>query len=207
MTAAVYAMPGRGVALPQQLVETERFTLQRAGTVEVVFSKGCQPVQFDIVTGATPDSIAPWSAWHGPLLFPMDTSSSLQHWGNGCGASTTTVPSTPSSEPPAPTSTAPVTVPPQNEPSTVPPEVLGSTTLQTDGGPGPEDPGTAATVRQPPVTEPDVLGSSSSVPGLPAGLALTGIAARALVLAAGVLLVLGVAMVVVGRVRARSDGF
>ncbi|MEI7886947.1 MAG: hypothetical protein WCJ04_06110 [Actinomycetes bacterium] len=77
-SAVIYAMPGNGAAWPQQLQEKVSFTLQAAGVTEVTFTKVGTPVQFDVVTGATPQQIAPWLQWHGPLLFPFDTATSQQ---------------------------------------------------------------------------------------------------------------------------------
>ena len=77
-SAVIYAMPGNGAAWPQQLQEKVSFTLQAAGVTEVTFTKVGTPVQFDVVTGATPQRIAPWLQWHGPLLFPFDTGTSQQ---------------------------------------------------------------------------------------------------------------------------------
>jgi hypothetical protein len=82
-SAVIYAMPGNGNAWPQQLQEKLSFTLQSAGVTEVTFTKTARPVQFDVVTGATPQQIAPWLQWHGPLLFPFDTSTSQQVGVNG----------------------------------------------------------------------------------------------------------------------------
>lgn len=93
--AAIYSMPGNGVAWPQTLVETAPFVLREPGVTEIIFTKTCDPEQFDVITGATPPTIAPWGPWHGPLLFPFDTSTSLQHW--GCPPvppTTTTAPTT-----------------------------------------------------------------------------------------------------------------
>lgn len=79
--AVIYAMPGNGVAWPQTLVEKESFVINRAGTTTVVFNKRCDPVQFDVITGATPPVIAPWGPWHGPPLFPFAfLETSLQYW-------------------------------------------------------------------------------------------------------------------------------
>ena len=86
--AVIYKMPGNGVAWPQTLLETAPFTLREPGVTEVIFTKTCTPVQFDVVTGATPPVISPTGAWHGPLLFPFDTSTSLQWF--GCGPTTST---------------------------------------------------------------------------------------------------------------------
>ena len=77
-SAVIYAMPGNGAAWPQQLQEKVSFTLQAAGVTEVTFTKVGTPVQFDVLTGATPQQIAPWLQWHGPLLFPFDTATSQQ---------------------------------------------------------------------------------------------------------------------------------
>jgi hypothetical protein len=79
--AVIYAMPGPyGNAWPQTLAEKKSFIINRAGTTTVVFNKGCDPVQFDVVTGATPPTIAPWGPWHGPLLFPFTLETSQQYW-------------------------------------------------------------------------------------------------------------------------------
>lgn len=87
-TAAIYGMPGNGVAWPQTLKETKDFTISKVGTTVIRFTKTCDPVQFDVVTGATPPVISPLGPWHGPLLFPFDMETSVQHW--GCEGSTTT---------------------------------------------------------------------------------------------------------------------
>jgi hypothetical protein len=82
-TAAVYGMPEDGRAWPQHLLETVDFVLHEPGVTEVRFTRDCAPTQFDVLTGATPPVIAPWAEWHGPLLFPFDTSTALQSF--GCG--------------------------------------------------------------------------------------------------------------------------
>ncbi|MCB1257560.1 MAG: hypothetical protein KDB26_10665 [Microthrixaceae bacterium] len=87
-TAAIYGMPGNGVAWPQNLIETKNFTISRAGTTVIRFTKTCDPVQFDVLTGDTPQVISPQGPWHGPLLFPFDMETSVQHW--GCVDNTTT---------------------------------------------------------------------------------------------------------------------
>ena len=108
-TAVVYAMPGDGVAWPQQLVETKDFVIREAGVITVTFAKTCNPVQFDVLVGATPRTIDPLGEWHGPLLFPLDTGTSLQYF--GCTSPTTTVnTSTTSSAPSTTSSTVPVSV-------------------------------------------------------------------------------------------------
>lgn len=83
VTAAIYTMPGNGVAWPQRLRETLAFVLSEPGVTEVTFVNDCSPVQYDVLTGPTPQEIAPWGEWHGPMLFPFDTSTALQSF--GCG--------------------------------------------------------------------------------------------------------------------------
>lgn len=79
----VYGMPGKGVAWPQTLLERRGLTLQQPGVVEVSFAKGCTAAQFDVITGDSPPRIAPTGPWHGPLLFPVDTGTAMQYWGDG----------------------------------------------------------------------------------------------------------------------------
>ena len=79
----VYEMPGRGVAWPQTLLERRDVTLQQPGIVEVTFAKGCTPAQFDVITGESPSTVSPTGPWHGPLLFPVDTDTAMQYWGDG----------------------------------------------------------------------------------------------------------------------------
>lgn len=93
VTAAIYAMPGDGVAWPQDLRETLGFVLSEPGITDVTFTNDCSPLQFDVLTGPTPQVIAPWGEWHGPMLFPFDTSTALQSF--GCGP-TPVVPESPS---------------------------------------------------------------------------------------------------------------
>ena len=78
--AVVYQMPFTADEWPQTLDEVEPFTIQEAGTYEVTFLKDeeCINLQFDVLTGATPDTIAPLGEWHGPLLFPFDVATSEQ---------------------------------------------------------------------------------------------------------------------------------
>lgn len=100
--AVIYAMPGNGVAWPQELVETVPFTLSEAGTVTVTFSKGCGATQFDVITGHAPQTINTGFD-HGPLLFPAQLQTAQQFWGAPCVDETTTTTSTV----PATTSTVP----------------------------------------------------------------------------------------------------
>lgn len=120
--AAAYAMPNnRSWPWPQTLVETDEVPLGPAGVTTVTFAKGCDPIQFDLVTGATPASIDPFGAHHGPLLFAhtdqYNTSgSAYQFWPLRGNCVEPTVPSsTPESTPSTPTSEVPVTVEPSTE--------------------------------------------------------------------------------------------
>lgn len=92
-TAAIYAMPGGGAAWPQTLKEAVPFTISEAGVTNITFAKTCTPVQFDVVTGATPQVITPLGGqMHGPLLFPADINTAFQDPGAVC--TTTTAPTT-----------------------------------------------------------------------------------------------------------------
>ena len=103
-SAVIYSMPGNGVAWPQKLKQAEKFTLKSAGTTKIVFTKTCDPVQFDVVTGETPEVITPLTA--PMLLFPFDIKTAEQWW--GCPLPTTTTTVAPTTVP-KPTTTVPVT--------------------------------------------------------------------------------------------------
>lgn len=121
--AVVYAMPGNGEMWPQTLSEVAPFTISEAGVTEIVFAKGCNPVQFDVLTGDTPQEISPLGAWHGPLLFPFDTATSLQYFGDpSCNPTTTTASTTTTPEVNGST-TVPVSS------TAPPPEVESATTV------------------------------------------------------------------------------
>lgn len=135
--AVVYAMPGNGVAWPQQLVKVVPFTISQAGTVTVTFEKGCGAAQFDVLTGATPQTINN-GLEHGPLLF-QDVNTAQQYWGAPCSDVTTTTsdptttlvttttedPTTTTTEPPTTTSTTTTTT------TTEPPTTTSTTTTTT----------------------------------------------------------------------------
>ncbi len=142
-TAAVYAMPSATVAWPQTLVSRTPFTMQQSGTYTVTFSKGCDPQQFDLIAGTsnsvTPPTIAPTGPWHGPLLFPFDTTTALQ-WPGNCTPSTTTsstsststtTSSTTSTTVPTSTTTPSTSTTVPGTTTTVPAEVAGETTVPT----------------------------------------------------------------------------
>jgi hypothetical protein len=202
-TAAVYGMPADGSVWPQDLVDTAPVTLSGAGVTEVTFERTCSPAQFDVVTGTTPDRIAPWAAWHGPLLFPLDTRSAFQDRGTTCAEPppSTTVPTSaaPSTSPPPPTTT-----PDAPAPST-PGSGPAGTTVVTPSGPASDVEVLAATTTP---ARPAAVDAAEGTPSAPkvAGLALTGATATVLVVS-GILLVLFGAGFVVGawlRARVRS---
>lgn len=160
--AAIYRMPGNGVAWPQRLVTTVPFTLREPGVTEVIFTKGCDPVQFDVITGATPPIISPLGPFHGPLLFPFDLSTSLQWW--GCVPPPTTTTSTTT------TSSTTTTIDDNCEeytPKNVtvsPTTAIPGTTLTVNGT---GTPGTLIQVllRPPPGTDPEILSAAVRAAG------------------------------------------
>lgn len=160
--AAIYRMPGNGVAWPQRLVTTVPFTLREPGVTEVIFTKGCDPVQFDVITGATPPVISPLGPFHGPLLFPFDLSTSLQWW--GCVPPPTTTTSTT-------TSTSTTTTIDDNCEEYTPGNVAVSPTTAIPGTTitvnGTGTPGTLIQVllRPPPGTDPEILSAAVRAAG------------------------------------------
>lgn len=131
--AAIYAMPGGGAAWPQTLKEAVPFTISEAGTTTITFAKTCTPVQFDVVTGATPPVISPLGGeMHGPLLFPADISTAFQDPGIVCEPTTTTT-ALGGSTTAAPTTTAAVLDTTLVNPTTTAAVVFGDV---ADRGPG-----------------------------------------------------------------------
>ena len=124
-SAVIYAMPPE--TWPQTLSEKVDFTITKPGLTKVRFEKDCDDVQYDVVTGATPEVISPAEP-HGPMLFPLDLDTALQYWGeNYCNPTTTTTTTTT-------TSTTSSTVPGSSTTSTTSsttPQVQGSTTVVT----------------------------------------------------------------------------
>lgn len=198
-TAAVYAMPSATVAWPQTIVERKVLTLEDAGTYSVSFAKqDCVAQQFDLISGAspavTPPVIAPTGPWHGPLLFPLDTSTASQ-WA-GCSSTTTTTSTTSTSTTTTTTTTS----------STVP----GPTTSTVPGPTSSTVPGpTSSTVPGPTTSVPaDVAGETTVAPTTSAEvagttdtsdrLAFTGVSPFGLLLGA-VLVVTGLVLMMFGR--------
>ncbi len=99
--AVAYAMPKgaspAGGQWPQTLVERKDFTIAEASTTTITFAKECDAVQFDVITGESPQTISPTGPWHGPLLFVGDTKTSEQYFPpmEKCGTAPTTVPAPP----------------------------------------------------------------------------------------------------------------
>ncbi len=183
--AVVYAMPGNGVAWPQNLLEANPFTISQAGVTEIIFEKDCDPVQFDIVTGATPQTIAPFGQWHGPLLFPLDLETSLQFWGNtDCNETTTTtgVTTTTREGETTTTTTTTTTTAATTTTTTSPPQVLGTTVTQA-------------------TTTPAVVLSATATNPTTSSLAVTGFSSRDAGLIGGGLVLIGIGLMVEARRR------
>jgi hypothetical protein len=107
-TAVVYVMPGEGLSWPQTLAGSKPLTLQEPGSTVVHFTKGCDPAQFEVVTGEVPPIIQPTNA--PALLFPGNIDTALQWWGgNDCPPSSTTTSSTTTSTSTTTTSTSTTT--------------------------------------------------------------------------------------------------
>lgn len=181
--AVVYAMPGGNQQWPQTLLQVMPFTISEPGTTQIAFVKGCDDVQFDVLTGDTPQAISPAGPWHGPLLFPFDTTTSLQHFAmSECESTSTST-------------------------STTTPDVLGSTTVPAVSSSVPTDVAAETTV---PVqvaaetTVPVVAASASSPTGSPAALAVTGSDTGLATLIGLALLVGGVAMLATARRRSAT---
>lgn len=196
--AAIYDMPDNGQAWPQQLRERRDFRLQAAGVTEVVFAKGCGASQFDVITGATPQTISPTGEHHGPLLFPLDVNSSYQYRGPACEdvESTTTTTTEVTTTTVAETSTTTI---PETSTTTVPEttttvdegEVLGAV---ANAGSGPQSP----TGEQP-----EVLGISDAQPER---LALTGATSVPAVMVGAALLIGGAILLLLRARKATAAG-
>jgi hypothetical protein len=126
-SAVIYGMPGNGEAWPQQLLEREPVVISAAGVYDITFTKECTPVQFDVVTGVTPQTITPGGEFHGPLLFPFDIETAEQYWGDAedCPPPTTTTTAAPTTTVAPTTSSTPEVLPT----SSVPSDVAGVTTV------------------------------------------------------------------------------
>ncbi len=186
--AAIYSMPSAGGSWPQNLAVVKSFVLDKAGTAVITFTKRCEPVQFDVLTGSTPSPIHPdFGVMHGPLLFPT---TALMHFGvNPCatGPTTTTI------FEPTPTVLGTTTI--ATTTTTTPPVSVAPTSTPPASVEG------IATVRQPPAGV-----SPAGTQGVQA-LALTGPGGINGLIAAGVvLLALGAAFVAAQRGRMPEQG-
>lgn len=184
-TAVVYAMPGDGSLWPQTLSQTKSFTISGASQTDIVFSKDCTPAQFDVVTGATPQTISPLGERHGPLLIP-DVNTAYQDPGIACSPPTTEVGNSttvPGGVTTTPTTVANTTV--QNTSTTAAPIVAGVSTPTT--------------------APPSVLDTVSNRGGTtysPAALAVTGVSSQAMGLTGVTLFAVGVGLMLTARHRA-----
>lgn len=193
--AVVYAMPGNGLGpWPQTLMEKETFTIDSAGVTVVTFSKDCLPMQFDVVTGATPAVISPDGEVHGPLLFPFDTGTAQQFFGKtDCAevlpSTSIAGPTTTEGETTETTELSPTT--------TEEPEVLGTSSIPSD------------TVANNNVANNDVattaaaVQSAAQVAGTQA-LAVTGASNSQLVLLGGGMILAGAGLTISSRRGIRS---
>lgn len=180
--AAIYAMPGNGTPWPQTLAERMPFRIDKAGVTEVTFDKTCDAVQFDVLTGATPKTIAPLGEWHGPLLFPLDLETSLQYFGSpGCNPATTTTTGVTTTT----GATTTTTEAPTTTTTTTPPQVLGTTIVA---------PTTTASVAV--LDKVETSGGES-----PDSLAVTGFSSKDAGLIGGGLLVMGAGLMLEARRR------
>jgi hypothetical protein len=193
VTAAVYSMPSNMFyPWPQNKVESTTFDVE-PGVTTIRFVKGCEPVQFDVVTGRTPDRINPTTGpMHGPLLFEWFPWSALQHWGGtDCSTDNTTTTSTTTS---TTTTTTTTTVASQTT-TTVDSAVEGTTTIvgQTTTTPAPSV--------TPQVQSATTLASGPSTSPSSVGLAVTGGSSQGAFLVASAAILAGIVLLRLRRVR------
>jgi hypothetical protein len=184
--AAIYALPGNGGAWPQQLVTTEPFSIQAASSISITFTKDCDPVQFDVLTGDTPKTIdvPPQGPLHGPLLFPFDTKTAEQFVPDSENCRPTTKPTPPPTQ---------ATLPPTQPTVTQPSQVAAVTTIQ--GGGTTTAPAQPAAVQAATQTQPSAAGTS---------LALTGAPSASMAALGSLLLLAGLFLLVLSRRGRRS---
>ena len=192
-------MPGDGVAWPQTLVEAKSFVIDRVGVTEVEFAKGCDPVQFDVVTGATPPSISPLGEMHGPLLV-ADVGTAQQYWGTPCTEPTSTTSPTTTTSSTTPSTTTSTTS------TTTTSIVPATTTVVETAGNGSVTSTTAAaavagqTAVRGTATQRSGSGSGDADPGvLGSALAVTGSSAALVLLAGAAQVAVGAALIVTAR--------
>ena len=133
--AVAYAMPAgaspAGGQWPQTLAERKDFTISQASVTTVTFAKECAALQFDVITGESPQTISPTGPWHGPLLFVGDTNTSQQYFppAEECGGPTTTSTT-------VPVTVLPATTVPQVATNVVSPDAVVADTSATNGNEG-----------------------------------------------------------------------
>ena len=143
--ALAYAMPdNRMWPWPQRLAAQEAVTFSDAGVYTITFAKGCDPVQFDLVTGAAPEVIDPFGDHHGPLVFPHTdeynvSGSAYQYFPpvDRCvdpTSSTSTPDSSTSSTTEVPVTVEPATTIPTDGPSDTDPASVSGQPAATVGG-------------------------------------------------------------------------
>jgi hypothetical protein len=199
VSAAIYAMPNNIFwPWPQQKVESVTFDVP-AGSTTITFTKtDCGPQQFDVVTGATPDSINPNTGpMHGPLLFEVNPWSATQYFtpvNPNCTPTTTTTGVTTTSV--AGSTTIQSTT---STPSSTTSEVLGSTTVQSTTSTPPTSVLGSTTIAGPTTTqytptgvEPATEVRAVSPSSEQSGLAATGFDSQAFGIAGLLLIVMGV---------------
>lgn len=187
-TAAIYAMPTDGSVWPQTLSQSESFTISGASQTDIVFTKDCTPAQFDVVTGATPQTISPLGERHGPLLIP-DVNTAYQDPGIACGPPTTQVGNT---------TTVPggVTTPPATSTTVANTAVQNTTTTAAVVAGVSTTPTTAA----PSVL--DTVTNRADTTYSPAALAVTGVSSQALGLVGIGMFTIGMGLMLTSRRRA-----
>jgi len=217
VTAVIYSMPANFFwPWPQHRLESKTLTIE-PGVTTIVFTRGCAPTQFDVITGAAPISIQPGTGpLLGPLLFNIPWTG-IQNWNGPCVGGTSSTASTVATS--STTTTAPqgelpasTTVPSTSSTTTTEPTTTTTTTVA--GTPvGVE---AIAVVSTPPSTSTTVVGSlvlgatktrsgvdatAARPVAVAADLAATGTTSWPFELAGSSLLLVGVALNVVVRRR------
>ena len=204
VTAVIYAMPNNIFwPWPQHKLEAKTFTVG-TGVTTITFTKGCDPVQFDVVTGATPDAIQPNTGpMHGPLLF-LAPYTGVQNWPGPCGGifTPTTVPPPPVTIATTTTTTAVVADSTTIAPTTT--TTAGGNSASATTTSAAAAPGTVlgATETRPTTT----AGGSATKPATEQNLAFTGGTVIPLIAIGLVLMVIGAASIAASR-RRREEPF
>jgi hypothetical protein len=223
VTAVVYSMPSNPLwPWPQHRLESKTVTIG-TGVTTIVFTRGCAPTQFDVITGVAPDTIRPDT---GPMPGPMLSANpwtGIQNWKGPCpGTTTTPAPSSSTTSTETTTSTTTVApdalvTPPSTTTSTVPapsstvvttpvtPSAVKATDVSTDD-PDAVDAATASVspvVMDATATRSGVDAATAAQPltAAPSDLAFTGSTSAPLELAGVSVLLLGAALAATARRR------